>query len=368
MPGPGVPTIRRTGRPGRSVDPDDLEPWNAEHPVLRVLRARRADGSKPGGRQPGDTAKVGLAVEGGGIRGVVSAAMLSAIEEGGFGTAFDAVYGVSSGAINCAYFLAGETWYPVSIYYDDLTTRRFVDFRRAFTGGDILNLGYAFDEVLAVRKPLDYERALAAPVPLKVAVTDVDELRTVLAGGFADRSALRSALLASCWLPIGVHGTATYGGHRAMDGGVLTPLPFRLALRDGCTHVLSLSTRPMDRCGRGPSPFSRYTRRYLERVRPGLGDGYLQGVRDKRRDELLLRACRAGTEPYRGAHLLDLAPLPGNPEVRRHEPRRGPIIEAARSSYEVMYCALAGEPVARLLSGDIQAVPRLTIVARPAER
>lgn len=356
---PGAST-RRTGRVGDL----DVEPWNADHPVLRLLRERRKDGTSPGARRPGDAARVGLAVEGGGIRGVVSAAMLSAIEEGGFGGAFDAVYGVSSGAINSAYFLAGETWYPVSIYYDDLTTRRFVDFRRALTGGDVLNLGYAFDEVLEVRKPLDYERALAAPVPLKVAVTDVDELRTVLAEGFPDRAALRAALLASCWLPIGVRGTASYGGHRAVDGGVLTPLPFRLALRDGCTHVLSLSTRPMDRTGRAPSAFVRYTRRYLEGIRPGLGDGYVAGLRGKRRDELLLRAARAGTAPYRDAWLLDLAPLPGTPEVRRHEPRRGPIIEAARSAYEVMFCALEGKPLGRLLSGEIQAVPRLTIVER----
>jgi predicted patatin/cPLA2 family phospholipase len=355
-----MPSLRRTGR---MPAPGPADPWDGDHPVLAVLRARRAAGTLPGARRPDDRATVGLAVEGGGIRGVVSAAMLSALEECGFGNAFDAVYGCSSGAINCAYFLAGETWYPVSIYYDDLTTRRFVDFRRGLTGGDILNLDYAFDEVMEVRKPLDYEKVIESPVPLKVAVTDVDALRTVLATDFPDRAALRSALLASAWLPIGIRGTTTFDGRRAMDGGVLTALPFRLAERDGCTHVLSLSTRPMGRPPRGPSAFSRYTCRYLERIQPGLGDGYLRGVRDKQRDEVLLARCRRATA-HREPYLLDIAPLPGSPEVRRHELRRGPLIEAARCAYETMYCALEGKPVSRLFDGSIQAVPRLTIVER----
>jgi hypothetical protein len=102
---------------GQRTNIDDL--WRPDHPVLEILRQRRQSGSRPGGRTPDDTAKVGLAVEGGGMRGVVSAAMLQVIEESGLHLAFDAVYGCSSGAINAAYYLAGDTWYPVSIYFHD---------------------------------------------------------------------------------------------------------------------------------------------------------------------------------------------------------------------------------------------------------
>ncbi len=100
------------------------------------------------------------------MRGVVSAAMLSALEDFGMADAFDAVYGGSSGSINCAYFLAGKTWYPVSIYYEDLSTDQFLSFRRGITGGSILNLDYALDVVMDKVKPLDYERVLASPVSL----------------------------------------------------------------------------------------------------------------------------------------------------------------------------------------------------------
>ena len=43
------------------------EYWDPAHPVLEVLRARRASGSLPGQRT--DNAKVALAVEGGGRPG-----------------------------------------------------------------------------------------------------------------------------------------------------------------------------------------------------------------------------------------------------------------------------------------------------------
>jgi predicted patatin/cPLA2 family phospholipase len=111
--------------------------------VLAALRARRAY-SGPG---RGDGHKIGLAVEGGGMRGVVSGELLCALEDLGLpATAFDGVYGCSSGATNGAYFIAGDSWYPLSIYYDDLPTHEFVDFRRAATS-NVLNLEYAFETI-----------------------------------------------------------------------------------------------------------------------------------------------------------------------------------------------------------------------------
>jgi predicted acylesterase/phospholipase RssA len=77
--------------------------WDPDHPVLMLLRRRHQDRSTPGKRPSEDRAKLGLAVEGGGMRGVVSAAMLAALEDLGYADVFDALYASSSGAINCAY-------------------------------------------------------------------------------------------------------------------------------------------------------------------------------------------------------------------------------------------------------------------------
>jgi predicted patatin/cPLA2 family phospholipase len=335
--------------------------WDPEHPVLQLLRDRRRSNSKPLHRS--DDARLALAVEGGGMRGVVSASMLVALEDFGFASAFDVVYGSSSGAINAAYFLLGNSWYPATIYYDDLTTRSFLDMRKFLVGKPPLSLDYAFRVVVDQVKPLDYERVINSEVPLRIAITLVDEVRTLVPSDLASDEELKAALVASSWLPFAVRGTATFRGQRAIDGGVLTAMPFWMALDDGCTHILSLSTRPMASAHRGLSALNRVTARHLERVRPGLGRGYIAAVRRKHDDEMRLRDLRI-SPPDGPPYVLDLAPLPGTPGVKRHELGREQLMTAARVSYEVMFAALEGRPAAAIRSGEIRAVPRLTITER----
>ncbi|GAB3806069.1 hypothetical protein [Micromonospora zhanjiangensis] len=63
------------------------------HEVLRVIADRVRRGGRPGERQDG--LRVALAIEGGGMRGTVSAGMALALHETGVAHAFDAVYGAS---------------------------------------------------------------------------------------------------------------------------------------------------------------------------------------------------------------------------------------------------------------------------------
>lgn len=79
-----------------------------DHPALQLLRQRALAGSRPGQRR--DHFKLGLVVEGGGMRGCVSGGSLQALTDLGLRECFDAVYGSSAGAINSTYFLSGATW------------------------------------------------------------------------------------------------------------------------------------------------------------------------------------------------------------------------------------------------------------------
>ena len=76
----------------------------AVHPVADVLRARAAAGSSAG--RASDPHRVALALEGGGMRGVVSAGMTAALERLGLTPCFDLVVGASAGAINGAALIA----------------------------------------------------------------------------------------------------------------------------------------------------------------------------------------------------------------------------------------------------------------------
>ena len=57
------------------------------HPVAEVLLERLEAGSQPGARRDGH--RVALVLEGGGMRGVVSAAMTAALERHGLTPCFD---------------------------------------------------------------------------------------------------------------------------------------------------------------------------------------------------------------------------------------------------------------------------------------
>ncbi|WP_344846714.1 hypothetical protein [Kribbella ginsengisoli] len=65
--------------------------------VIRLLRARKEQGSTPGHRR--DDARVVLLIGGGSSRGAYSSGMTVAVEQLGMPPLFDAVHGSSAGAM-----------------------------------------------------------------------------------------------------------------------------------------------------------------------------------------------------------------------------------------------------------------------------
>src|SRR5213083_237209 len=73
-----------------------------------------------------DGRKLGLIIEGGAMRGVISCAALLGLEELGMTEVFDEMYGASAGAVNAAYFLAGQAAYATTIYSQKINNTRFI--------------------------------------------------------------------------------------------------------------------------------------------------------------------------------------------------------------------------------------------------
>src|SRR5438046_8245458 len=94
------------------------------------------------GRVPRDGRKVGLIVEGGAMRGVISCAALMGLEDLGMTPVFDEVYGASAGAVNAAYFLAGQAAYATTIYYQKINNTRFI---RRLWHRQIVDIDVLFD-------------------------------------------------------------------------------------------------------------------------------------------------------------------------------------------------------------------------------
>jgi predicted patatin/cPLA2 family phospholipase len=241
--------------------------------VVDVLRLRKARGSRAPHHDDG--ARVALCVEGGAMRGVISAGMVSALEHLGLTNAFDTVYGSSAGAINAAYFLAGQAAVGTTIYYEDINNSRFINPWRAVNGRPIVDLGFLIDDVAVRRKPLEVARVLAAPSPLSVIATDAATGRRVILRNFATARELFDAMRAGATMPIVAGHPAAFGAGTYYDASLTEPIPVPTAEAEGHTHVLALLTRPGVMRSR-PSSFDRwFVNPRLRKLSPALATQYM---------------------------------------------------------------------------------------------
>ncbi|UCE64428.1 MAG: patatin-like phospholipase family protein, partial [Nitrospirota bacterium] len=104
--------------------------------ALRVLNQKRLHHN---GKE-----KIGLVVQGGGMRAVYSMGALAALEEMGFGQCFDHVAGSSAGALNGAYFITGQAGFGVETYVNHLTHRNFVN---PFRVKKVMDIDYLVDHI-----------------------------------------------------------------------------------------------------------------------------------------------------------------------------------------------------------------------------
>src|SRR6266576_7212705 len=128
-------------------------------------RARRIRQGGP----PQDGRKVALIVEGGAMRGVISCAALMSLQDLGLTTVFDEVYGASAGAVNAAYFLAGQAAYATTIYYQKINNTRFI---RRFWHRKIVNIDDLFDSIIKSERPLRVDKMLASRSQFYITIAD----------------------------------------------------------------------------------------------------------------------------------------------------------------------------------------------------
>jgi predicted patatin/cPLA2 family phospholipase len=292
----------------RSLSPDTLVPRTAmvadqrTHPVVQTLLARREAGSRPGARSDGR--RVALVIEGGAMRGVVSAGMASALDQLGLRDAFDEVHGASAGAFNGAFFMAGQAAYMTSLYWRGFGDPRFVSLRRALRGeGPAFDMDYVVDGIWARGRPLRMEVLLESAAELHCTATDADTATIVDLADLHSAEEVRCALRTSARLPWLAGQPVAFRGRRLLDATLAEAIPIHAALRTA-TDVLVLQTRPEGVEHSGLSgPIGLLTDRYLRTINPALVA--LRRARSERYDRLsawLGRRAAESATPAAAAH------------------------------------------------------------------
>lgn len=259
---PSSPTNPITGRP------IDGLPAEGVPSTTDIIMNRLAGNSRPGARN--DPWRVALAVEGGGMRGVIPAGMLLALEQMGLRNSIDVVVGTSAGAIAGAFFITGLGSRVAPVYYRELNQAPFLNKRRLLRLQAAMDLDYLVDVAL-MDQGLSPHEVAHNPIPLYATVTPVDpedHTRLFRVDGSDDR--VRSILKATASLPVLGGPAKVVDDREYVDGGMLSQIPWRHAADLDATHILALPSRPINHDKRGTiNLFERYTVLPLIRSRHG---------------------------------------------------------------------------------------------------
>jgi predicted patatin/cPLA2 family phospholipase len=310
--------------------------------VLRALLDRARSGSRPG--QRADGLRIALAIEGGGMRGTVSAGMALALAERGLLPAFDAVYGSSAGAITGAWLVSSR---PEGMrgWADPVYARALIRWSALLRGRPVADVRRLIEVLYTTEHPMDFESVLASAVPLHPLATDAStgaasDLRPLL----SDPARLRLALRASASLPFLAGPPVSLDGRRFYDAGVAESIPLRTPLAQGVTHLVVLRSRPARAPGYPVLP-PRPTREMVLLART-----VLRKETPELRAAVLTRGARTLADVARIAEMeaagtaLSVHPAPGGPPVSRLT-TDGAILAAAFEAGREAVLSLPAAPV-----------------------
>ncbi len=176
--------------------------------------------------------KVGLALSGGGARGVAHAGAIKAMLE--VGLIPDIVAGVSAGSIVATMFAAGIAPEEMVRIFAEA---KFSDFCELTVPKDGFFRMDGFKRML--RRKIPFANIEDLPMPVVIAATDFDHGKPVAfeTGKIAER------VCASCAIPV-VFKPVKIDGVRYVDGGVINNMP-AWAIRSRCRFLVGVNCSPM---------------------------------------------------------------------------------------------------------------------------
>ena len=189
--------------------------------------------------------KLGLVVEGGGMKCAYTAGILDKLLDNQM--TFDYAIGVSAGSSCTASFLAGQRDRNRRFFVEHVKDPGYMGFRTFLRSGSFFGLQYIYGDLTnsGGKDPLDLTALRQNKTAFKIVATDAVTGKAV----YFDKSELLRDeyrhFMASCAIPV-VSKPIVIGNRKFYDGGCADPIPVRRALSDGCEKVLVLLCRPKD--------------------------------------------------------------------------------------------------------------------------
>lgn len=183
--------------------------------------------------------KIGLVLEGGGMRGIYTIGVLDCLMDEKFRANY--VIGVSAGACNGSSYVSNQKGRAYRTNTEYITDSRYLGIKNYLTTKSLFGMDFLFDKIPNQLIPFDYDAFFNSPCEFVMGVTDVITGRAK----YFDKSHVEpknTVLRASSSLPV-FAPIVEYQGGKYLDGGVADSIPVKKALEDGCDKVIVVLTR-----------------------------------------------------------------------------------------------------------------------------
>ena len=191
--------------------------------------------------QPGTAIRVGLVIQGGGMRGSYSAGACAYLASTKHADSISYAIGTSAGGINATYFAARHTSF-YEAYTEFLSNNRFITVKDK---KPYMDLDYLVDIILKKAVKLDMRKLRASATKVEISVTNIFTQEVEYRDPCKEKD-VYELFRATSAMPIFYGKSVLLDDTPYIDGGVKDSVPISRASSKNCTHIIVILCKEPD--------------------------------------------------------------------------------------------------------------------------
>lgn len=214
--------------------------------------------------------RIGLVLEGGGVRGAYTAGCLEWLYDNNIH--FDYSVGISSGAVYLSCFLMGQPQIAKNMSTQYACDPNMTGFGALRHCGYYVDYEMIFTKYLRGVEHMSCQPLIDANPDMEVGAYDLDLGRTVWFRP-KEMDPDLELLRGTCALPV-ASAIVNFRGCKLLDGGITKMIPIERAIEQGCTKAMVITTKPADFVRKPASKFIRFLMKRIYKDYPQVEKDY----------------------------------------------------------------------------------------------